>query len=465
MTWNGIDAARLADDEAAIPLGLQVRDDLADTATTRTGQVSRGWLDVSNYRPPFSTPSDGWRTIPFVLPKHVYTDGLSLRIRYLLDAAGTSGISAPTDAGDIRVRVNGVNSSVTTVTVTGLTTAEATITINTDHVGPGGLLVGELQFRSKRGSTAAAWNIGQMLRNNALVSVGAPSPTPTTASAPHYEFDTGAAGVLPDTVHVCQCEAGSDGTYLARVWPFIDEGEEMPWGDGKVKNLQAYNLPAWIVLSCSYEFTASASFIPTVPTSSMQAGVGTYAGPIRTLVGQMAGLVRGRPDIYTVGPSMGEGTQDYLTGMRTGSSSKTAIGGAFMARPSEEYGLTIVGLMCPRWSGLAGTSLELEAKSYQRSGGSATETETVDFVIASGMEARVRFDGDGTLHQFNVGNTTRSKWSPADTGAEGDCDRLQMFSIQVDHAGDVDDLHELVVSLTGADIWVGALAIYGRVRV
>ncbi len=464
MTWHGTDAARVADDEAAGPLAIQVQHDLADSATVRTGQCSRAWLDISNYRVPFSTPSDGWRTIPFIIPKQGYTDGLSVRIRYLLDAAGTSGISAPTDAGDIRVRVNGRYSSETTITVTGATVAEVTITIGTEHVADAAMIVGELQFRSMRGSAAAAWNIGQMIRSNSLVSVGAPSPTPTTASAPHSEFDAGAAGVLPETLHVCQCEAGSDGTFLARVWPFVDEGDEMPWGDGKVKNLQSYNLPAWTLIGASIEATASASMIPTIPTHAIQSGSGTIAHPVNSLVDTMSRFIQRRPNVYTIGPSMGEGTQDYLTGMRTGTTSKTVIGGAYIDRPAEESGVNVMALFCARWSGYAGTALSLTIEADQRTGGSATGSEEVSLVIGSGHEARTRADGPGTLHQFNVGNTTRSKWSPADTGADGDCDRLQLTAGQIDYPGDSGDMHEITASLSGADLWIGAVTIWGRGR-
>jgi len=465
MTWNGTDSARLADDQACIPVGIQVQNDLADSATVRTGQVSRAWLDVSNYRVPFSTPSDNWRTIPFVIPKQGYTDSVSVRIRYLLDAAATSGITAPTDAGDIRVRINGVNSTASTVTVTGLTTAEATITVDTTHVADASLLVGELQFRSKRGSAEATWNIVQVERFNHFIASAAPSPTPTTASAPHYEFDLDVLGIYPPIAHVCQCEAGSDGTFLARVWPFVDEGDEMPWGDGKTQITQAYNLPAWTILSASIEWTASANLVPAIPTAALQAGVGTSSVPVNTLVDTMARLIQRRPNVYAIGPAMGEGTQDYLTGMLTGAATKTTIGGAYIDRPSEEFGLTVIALMCPRWSSFANTEMTLTLDMDQRSGGSASDSETVDFLIASGNEARTRADGGGTLHQFNVGNTTRSRWSPADTGAEGDCDRLQMVTAQIDYTGDAGDMHELTVSLTGADVWVGAVTAWGRVSV
>ena len=465
MTWNGTDSARLVSDQACIPLGVQIQNDLADSAVARTGQVSRTWLDLANYRVPFSTPSDSWRTIPFIIPKQGYTDALSFRIRYLLDATGSSGITAGATGGDIRVRVNGVNSSATTVVTTGTTTAEATITISTAHVSSAALVVGEIQFMGLRGSAGATWDISQMIRSNQLVATNITGTTPVTASAPHLEFDFGAAGVFPEIAHICQAEAGSDGTLLARVWPFITEGDELPWGDGKLQTFATYNLPPWTLLSVSIEATASANLIPPIPSSAIQAGVGTRTGAVNALVGSLARVIHSRANVYTIGPAMGTGTQTYLTGMRTGSTAKTTVGGAYIDRPSEEFGVTVLALICPRWSEFAGAPITLTLDMERRTGGAGSDSSTVDFFIAPGSEARTTFDGDGTLHQFNTGNVTRSKWSPADTGAEGDCDRLQIAVGQIDYNGDAGDLHELIVSLTGVDTWVGALAVYGRVRI
>lgn len=466
MTWTGIDSARLADDEAAAALGVRIREDLADTAQIRTGCVSRTWGITANYRAPFSTPSDSWRTIPFILPKDAGTDSLSVRVRYLLDSAASSGISAPTDAGKIRLRVNGQHSDPVTVSVTGTVDTEAEITISTSHVADRGLIVGEVQFLSYRGGSGGSWNIEHTIGPNQLLITNTPSPTPTTSSAPHLEFDLDAAGHLPPVVHVCQVEAGSGGTYtaIARVWPFLDEGHELPVGGGKLVTVAAYKLPAWEVQSIAIEQVASAGAWPLPPVAAVQAGAHTSAGVVSALVRSLAGVVSGRPSVYTIGPSMTSGTQDYLTGMRTGATTKVDVGGAYLDRPSGEYGISALVAFCPRSSAHVGTELTQTLKATQRSGGSTSSTTTATLTIADGHGVRRNFDEAGTLHQLNIGDTTRSKWSPADTGCDGDVERLQYALISLDYPGDVGDLHEVFVSMTGADIWIGAVSIWGRVR-
>lgn len=465
MTWTGVDSDRLADDEAAAPVCVRVREDLEDTAAIRTGCVSRTWLNTTNYRAPFSTPSDSWRTIPFILPRHAGCDSMTVRVRYLLDAAITSGISAPTNAGDIRVRVNGLHSDAVTVSVTGTVVTEASITIDTRHAG-GGLIVGEVQFLSYRGGSGGSWDIENTIGPNQLLITNSPSPAPTTSSAPHLEFDFDAAGHLPPVVHVCQVEAGSGGTYtgIARVWPFLDEGHELPVGGGKLVTVAAYKLPAWSVQSISVEQTATAGDWPVPPLAAFQAGGLMTGGTVNALASSIARVVSQRPNVYTIGPSMGDGTQDYLTGMLTGSTSKIGVGGAFMDRPGGEFGVTALVAFCPRSTSQVGTELTQTLEIFQRSAGSTSDGETATITIGSGHSVRRNFDDSGTLHQFNVGDVTRSKWSPADTGADGDVERLQYATISLDYPAQTSALFEVIASMTGADIWIGAVAIWGRMR-
>ena len=466
MTWTGVDSDRLADDQAAAPIALRVREDLADTAAIRTSCTSRSWLSTANYRAPFSTPSDSWRTIPFILPKDAGADSLTIRVRYLLDSAVTSGISAPTDAGDIRARVNGSHSAAVTVSVTGSVVTEATITIGIEHVGDGGLIRGEVQFLSYRGDPSGSWDIGQTIGLNQILSSNVPSPAPTTASAPHLEMDLLAAGHLPPVIHLCQVDVASAGSYpyLARVWPFLDEGHALPWGDGKSETAAVYKLPAWEVQAICVEQTATAGAWALPPIESLQAGQSMGAAAVTALVNSLARVVRGRPNIYTIGPSMGDGVQDYRTGMTTGATTKIDVGGAFVDRPSGEYGVTALVAFCPRSSADIGRELTQTIEIIQRSGGSVSASDTSALAVANGHEPRRNADAAGTLHQFNAGDGPRAKWSPADTGADGDVDRLQLAIVSLDYTGDVDDLHEVIVSMTGADIWIGCVAIWGRMN-
>ncbi len=461
MTWTGIDAVALADDNAANPVLIRVSDDLHDTAVTRTGQTSRTWLPTN--RQAFSTPSNGWRCVPFFRPMNGYTDGLTVRVRYLLDSGALSGITAPTDAGEARIFVNGVVGDTETVTVTGATVAEVTCTIGLEHVGNAGFVRGEIQFRSKRGSSAGTWHVVDMVRQNGLViGTPAPTPTPVTASAPHLEFDYGGAGRTPATLHVCKVDAsgGASDPYMARIWPFLDEGEDLTWGSGKVVTLTAYHLPAWEIQGASFEFTASESRINAPDVRQLQSGGPTFSGPPLALDTSIRTLWDRRRRVYSTGPSLTAGTQTSLLGMRTGTTTKTTIGGARMTRESGDRGLSVVVLFAPRATSYIGTSIEFKVE-LEEVGGSSN-TETADVLIAATNQPRRTFGSTGTLHQLNVGDNSPAVWSPADTGAEGDVERLQYTILTVDYPGDVGDDHQLTVSATGADIWIGEVASWGR---
>ena len=65
---------------------------------------------------------------------------------------------------------------------------------------------------------------------------------------------------------------------------------------------------------------------------------------------------------------------------------------------------------------------------------------------------------------------TSSTWAtlPAASGhlptRDGDVERLQYATISLDYPAQTSALFEVIASMTGADIWIGAVAIWGRMR-
>lgn len=465
MTWQKTDAAAYAADEPAHALmPVRVRANIADSEQNRTPHTSHSFSSTTGYAPTFSTPSDTWRTIALgQLPQVYGCDAIAVTIRYTLDAAGTSGISAPTTAGEVRLRVNGVYGTAATVTVTGATVTSEQIDCSTAHVGVAGLLNVEIQFRSKRGASAGTFTVYDTREGHVLACDA--SFTPSTSAQPHLEIDADSEDLNPPTVHVLRVDAASGGAaydYGVFIWPHIEASSGWPFGDGKSSTPDVYKLPAWTLYGWSIRYTSSGGLISVPGLGSIGSGTPVSATTERSLLDTVYRLHALRPRVHYCG-SLLTGNGQYLYGQRVDTIAQTYIAGGLVSQAPHATTMIAIVQFCARYETDRETEATFTLEISNRSGAGSGSQEVA--VSTAGMRARRTPDDAGTLHQYNVANTVAQYHSPADLGFDGDSERLRTVALQVDYPGSAGDILEWRVSVEDAPVWISTVTVYDRVRI
>ena len=231
MTWLGLDQDQSQDDEVCgVQLGVDLLRNINDSLNDRHSGASKHWTAQAAY----STPSNVWRSIPFIVPIYEGATTLNVALRY---EAALGSESAGTACIDVRLACNGRVGSTTTLNVT---SAVSLTTLSVDVRASRRWAYAAIQVRSQRAeSSSLTFRVDEQVSGG--VVEGEKTGTISTGRT-HYEYvpDTD-EGIAPDAYmggpyHVTRVIDIGGSAYWLQHWPHVPAESTLEQVEGSVND-------------------------------------------------------------------------------------------------------------------------------------------------------------------------------------------------------------------------------------
>lgn len=361
MTWIALDQDQSQDDEVCgVQLGVDLLRNLNDDANTRHSGSAKHWTAQAAY----STPSNVWRAIPFVVPIYEGVETLKVALRY---EAAIGAAAAGTDAVDVRLVCNGNQGAIVTLDVTSaVTTRELTCTVLRKTRG---WAYAAIQVRSKRAeSGSVSFQPEEQVTPGVLE--GAKNVGTIATGRTHYELvikrddQLLAASAYYPPLHVTRVYDFGSNRYWLQHWPHVPAGStydnvaETSNDAGDLYDLGTLTPHgvAWWWDSTTAEFISSKSWVEQH---------GALSAVRASAVQQLDALTRAiidRPYVWGMGPRGDDGTTAADNGGRkigytaTGSSDALRIARCMATYTDESRGVRLAMLLGPIGSAIPYTA-------------------------------------------------------------------------------------------------------------
>lgn len=353
MTWIAIDQDQSQDEEVCgVQLGVDLIRNMNDSLDDRHSGASKHWTAQAAY----STPSNVWRSIPFVVPIYEGASTLNVALRY---EAALGSESAGTPAVDVRIACNGRVGSTSTLNVT---SSVASVELSVDVDPTRTWAYAAIQVRSMRGETAAGAMQPREQVTSGVLEVAENTLTPSTGRT-HYELVVSrddqllASSEYYPSLHVTRVYDFDEtpDRYWLQHWPHVSAGSTL---DNVVETqndaIDLYDLGTITPHGMAWWWSSSGSTFVSIDQWLRENGPldAVRSSALRQLDSWARVIIR-RPYVWGMGPRGDDGTTGADNGGRkigytaAGSSDALRIVRAMATYTDGTQGVRMAAILSP----------------------------------------------------------------------------------------------------------------------